>query len=1791
MNEIEKQLQVARQSLLDLSMRNRLLHFRPTKSRTLCINQESVREVYEALVLKEKGLEFRPKMEEKKDKKKPLLLGEEALPEESEEILFEKEWNTLPLFDREPVSLLQKERSLQTSLETTLLYKTLSHINQQARSFVEEQGYTILYLALGFLEWFEKNDQKAKRSPLILVPVELERLRLKDPFKLRWTGEEILGNISLQEKLLEHGVQLPEFEMIYEKEGIDLFFQKVQESCIRYDQWKVLSGIYLDFFSFTKFVMYKDLAPEVWPEGMLPSDHPLIRSILCPSSDHQESAGFLEEQIDEKMSAHKTYHIMDADSSQLAVIEDVKAGRSLVVEGPPGTGKSQTITNIIAELLASGKSVLFMSEKMAALEVVKSRLDVAGLGEFCLELHSQKTKKKEFIEELKRSTSTFPPDPVSIEEKCDLLENLKAELNDYVRVLREPFGKIGRSPYDLICMKETALRHFASSKRAMSRFKFSGLKDCDQKEWTQTLERFSHLAKAFSSVKPISRNPWRGCDPGTVLPADKEEIQGMLKEIIQKLEDLESAINRLTRVCSVKSPVNGQELQYLLPKIKKITSATPLTRAVYLNAEWNQLPPDAEKWTTQIEAFQQKMLKFSTKALDYNLSDLYEEYKEVSKKLLRFMDGRYRYLNKEIVGLYKNLPPKDIQRVIADLERLMECFQIREELRKNQKKGESLFGVLWQAEQSDPQKMRQFAQEMVSFRQELTQQVLRDPSLDFLRLGASWENLQQVTEEVEGIFKQFLNIQKQLVGRLNLDYQNVFGQKFLELPFFDLLSRFRLWSTESERLQSWGQYMVLRKECASTRGQPLLETIENDVVEPEDIVPCLQGNFADEMLRLAFLEKTELAKFIGELHEDKIKRFRDIDQELIYLNRKRLVYKLYQNRPRLTGGASPGSEAGILLGEFNRKRRHMPIRKLLSLTGSLIQKIKPCFMMSPLSIAKFLDPQTVRFDVIVFDEASQVKPEDAFGALLRGKQLVVMGDTCQLPPTSFFENILEADDGDGSEEAAITDMESILHQCKRSFPTKILRWHYRSKHESLIAISNQEFYNNRLFVYPSPISRSPFLGLKFVHLDGTIYDRGRSGTNRKEAEEVAKAAIEHYRLYPDKSLGIAAFNVKQQDVLLEEVEKQLRLHPEMEEFFRSNRPEHFFVKNLETIQGDERDVILISIGFGFTEAGRFSLNFGPLNQNGGERRLNVLISRAREKCVVYANFHARDLILDQSAPIGLRAFKTFLDYAENGYLRSSQQQEREQKESSFEQSLYEFLLQHGKVERHLGCGGFRLDFAVLDPNSSGRYLLGIECDGPKYHQTKIARDRDRLRSQILEALGWRLYRVWSTDWYCNRTETEHMIVEAIREAKRSSSINLLTHQPEPKKENTTTNNVTVKTTTDELLRVPIHDTKNISQMIQRISSSSQEELPIPLEETKGTEFSNKPISESPPEILERSLLIKNHVVPASEEDILLPPSTSSLPLQTEQEENRSSPFVSEETSAVETEKNVETENEASSEEEMVTQEIYYDPEDAFARDTDYEEEATTPVPSFFYSNIPKQKPTSLYPKLTSFQPPLEKKIIVQEDSALAEENENEAQEDAPLTSSVSEEESLVPFYKPCQTLEVSIAGKLQEANLATLALAVAEVVRIEGPLHSSEVLRRIRTIGGVKRLGTKIQEAIQQAIDLAEEKKEVIRKNDFFWPKEGPKNLVRKRRGDPPARIDLICDEEIAEAVQLVLKHQYATLLPDLVTQSSRLLGFQGTHRKTFVKIEEIISGMLEQKILRVKNNNMIDLSDSSEKA
>ena len=1342
-NIIEKEFKNLRKELLDLTLRNQLLNFK-SRAKTITIVNQSPINLFQTLVLQENKMYFVANKKDKKEDKSSV-------------------WDHIP-FDFSKFS--EGDKKLATDLTPKELQKRLYYINNQAKTMLQEQGYNILYLAIGFLEWKDKSKpRQVNKAPLVLIPVSMERKKVGESFNLEWTGEDIQTNISLKAKLLEAGIELPDFEFKRYGEVIDHYIASVRRSVGRMDGWKVNNDVALGFFSFTKFVMYNDLNPEAWADNVDLTKNELIQAIFNPAKNDGES--FREEDIDTRLEYQNMYQVLDADSSQIAAIQDVKAGRNLVVEGPPGTGKSQTIVNLIAELLAEGKSVLFVSEKMAALDVVKDRLTAVGLGKFVLELHSHKTRRKKFLKDLQKATNVRAQEPLNIDQTIRKLETLRRQLDDYSQIIHKPVFAVNLSAFQLYGMKESADDHFATKDAIMPLVRFENPESVTLKDLDDMKIALENLAELYQTIS--KENPWSKCAPKSLLPADLREIEMLINDTLHSLDNFLVERGRVYDIYGIKQPDTLNEFNNSLSAFEIIKSQNSelIDPVILKSGAWNNNNDDAFKLIRELQRYQKYagiLNKFNQSIFQADIDRLIYELQQLSHKKFRFFNNKQHL---ELVERYYSVPPSgSIDDIIKELQEAKAVIKIRKGLEANDALGQKYYGGYWHLN-ANPNDLKAIARWMHEFSALVREGTFSQNTIDLMSKDLFDFNPERDLSDYIDAGEEFVRVLSRLKDKLNPRSKLIFKRETGDVPFEAWKEQLYNWRGQLSSLHLWSQYLNTKNALKSSNARMFVDSIEKRNIKKEDIEALVEGNFADSLLNILFVENHELATFVGELHENRIREFKDLDKKILVLNRKRIFHKLNSNIPKIFGGTE-NPQAKILAGEFTRKSGHMPVRKLLEKAGGMIKQIKPCFMMSPLSIAQYLDPtnEELQFDVVIFDEASQVKPEDALGAFMRGKTAVVMGDTQQLPPTSFFDQMSDAESDE--EEATSLDMESILHLCKLSFPVKMLKWHYRSRHESLINVSNREFYDDDLLVYPSPSHNDPELGLKFHYNPNTAYARGSSSANPLEAEDVVEEIFNHFEKYGDtKSLGVGTFSVAQKNAILEALEVKRKEHPEYEPLFSDNKEERFFVKNLETIQGDERDVILISVGYGYDENRKMSLNFGPLNQDGGERRLNVLITRAREKCVVFSNFKAYDMHLTANPPYGVKALKEFLAYAENLTL-GTHQGEAYSKEP-FEDAIASFLEENGyTVDRQIGCAGFRVDLAIVDDENPGKYILGITTDGKMYSSSKVARDRDRLREQVLTGLGWKLYHLWSTDWYRNRDLGRKKLLDFVEKSIRKT---------------------------------------------------------------------------------------------------------------------------------------------------------------------------------------------------------------------------------------------------------------------------------------------------------------------------------------------------------------------------------------------------------------------------------------
>lgn len=1364
LHPVQKQLEENRRELLDLSTKNRLISIPlgSKSARLVQIFDERADEVYKRLITERKTFTFLPGKVRSKSQ------TSNEMDEDVEQLV------ELPLPDDDDVDEVtgkakrHTDSRLQTRLTPEVLQRRLFDLHNEARTLIEEQGVNVLYLAIGLLHWIDRNTANTPRqSPLLLIPVDLTRSSAQERFALRWREEDLMDNLSLAEKLRsEYQVQLPSLGQ-EDAETFDLatYFSAVEQSIAGVTGWSVeADGMCLGFFSFAKYLMYRDLDANLWPESHSLLEQPLLNQLLFPKEELMKESGLtLPHSLDEWISPERLDHVVDADSSQTIAVELVRQGQNLVIQGPPGTGKSQTITNIIATAVLDGKRVLFLAEKLAALEVVKRRLEREGLAALCLELHSNKSRKASVLGELKVTWELGKPqmEGVSFQALNEQLHVHRTLLNEHP--LRLHHSKLNPIPsaYTLLGTITT----LGLPKGAETLVALPDIRALFPETIASIRHNLDQLSQSIATVGDPATHVWRGVGLRRYLGTERQEF-------LQRLEVLSTQAQGLHELSETSA--NALMLRIEEPTLERLElfqSLLEFSRYKPSGSLFSLSQPVWEESYASIEKL--TLLKAQFEALTLVLKDVVvagiwqEDLTRVQRPLtehessfFKILNSDYKQAKKEFARQLRIPLPSDVSERDRLLNQIIKGQELYRSLTLQAALGEQAFGSRW-AEEGNAQELVKQAEWMRQGIEKGFSNLERKAALSVTSEIAN-QLLATIPEQIAK-YREQLNW---LSDRLNLN-ERVYGPSD-KIPFLEANYQFQQWKQSIDQLPEWITYQNTLQTCLNGPAKAVVALFIDGKLSPTELRSSFDRILAKQQLETLLQGEPELTDFNGDIHNEHIAGFQRLDRLRLDLARLNVLTQHQQNFPiKKSVGA-----VGMVLGEVNKQRGHRPVRQLLTAAGRVIQDLKPVFMMSPLSVAQFLEPGKVEFDLLVIDEASQIKPVDALGAIARCRQLVVVGDEKQLPPSSFFSKLTSNDGAKETEEddnesnlVKAKELESILSLCKaRGVTDTLLRWHYRSKHHSLIAISNSQYYEGKLFVVPSPWKPNAGLGLVWRPVKG-IYDRSVTRTNPIEAKEVALAVMDHALNRPEETLGVAAFSMAQQRAIQDEVEVQRRKYPEVEAFFAKHAHEPFFVKNLENVQGDERDVIFLSLGYGRDSSGKLSMNFGPLNKVGGERRLNVLISRARRRCEVFSSITDLDMEVTPATSQGVADLKQFLQYARTGEVHSGTSNAagiQHSLEQAIKMSLEETY--GWEVHTHVGIAGFFVDLAIVDPQRKGRYVLGIECDGISYHKAASARDRDRLRQSILHSQGWLMHRVWAMDFFKKKEATLAKIEQAYDEA-------------------------------------------------------------------------------------------------------------------------------------------------------------------------------------------------------------------------------------------------------------------------------------------------------------------------------------------------------------------------------------------------------------------------------------------
>lgn len=1341
---ITKQLLWERK-LLDLSLRNNLLNIRITKN-TLQLISTNLDLFEDALA---NGDEFRV-LHKPTDWDNPLFnYG-----------LYQSVAATDPIISLVKSELTQKR--LRSYLNENELGKALTHLYRSSRTAMEENGANTLYIALGLLKWYEtKASERPRYAPLLLLPVEIIRKSAAKGYVIRSREEETMMNITLLEMLRQNfNISISGLDPLPTDESgvnVKLIYSIIRNSIKNQPKWDVEEQAILGLFSFNKFIMWNDIHNNA---------HKLIENKVVSSLMNGKIEWEVDEttidakDLDKTLPPDKIVLPINADSSQLEAIWEASEGKNFILHGPPGTGKSQTITNLIANALYKGKRVLFVAEKMAALSVVQRRLEAIGLAPFCLELHSNKVKKGTVLSQLKATTEvvkTTPPE--NFRHEADRIFALRSEMNTYIDTLHKiyPFG---------ISLYEAIVRYQQIEAEPLFNISQSLLSDLDKNKLLEWYEALDILISTTNACGHPYKHPLTGISITEYSSVVKEEASQTITETIDLLSKIKEQLYSLPQGFSdLNIFENKKKTEIVIQIIDKLLQIPELTSSLLtaplLKNVLDEYSDVCRHGRKQDELKNKILTNFTDGVLAIEAKKLLSDWVQASNKWFIPKFFGQRAVKKHLSAYATSFLDKD--QIPNILELIINYQSEQAYVQKYEENLPLYFGKFGRKNEVDWVVIEQITADL-SVINSLIFDLIKDIEKATTFKHALSLQLTEGVDSFRSIHGSSLSTTISLMSKLNkqesLLYQTLGIDEDILYPQSDhwidsALEQLRLWHVNIDKLKDWYQWLLVCRKMQSLQIGFIAEEYKNKNINTNIILDAFNKSLYKAIIDFILSKEPSLDLFKGKIFNDTIDKYKKLVADFEELTRKELFAKLAANLPSFTREATHNSEVGILQRNIRNNARGISIRRLFDLIPTLLPRMCPCMLMSPISVAQYIDVNAEKFNLIVFDEASQMPTYEAVGAIARGKNVVIVGDPKQMPPTNFFSaNTVDEDN------IEMEDLESILDDCLAlSMPSKHLLWHYRSKHESLIAFSNSEYYDNKLLTFPSPDNIES--KVKFIPVEG-YYDKGKSRQNKAEAQAIVNEIVKRLKdnNLRKRSIGVVTFSIVQQS-LIEDMLSDLFIFDHELERLAYECEEPLFIKNLENVQGDERDVILFSVGYGPDKEGKVSMNFGPLNRLGGERRLNVAVSRARYEMIIFSTLRSEQIDLNRTSSVGVAGLKRFLEYAERGGRIPSRFQNA-MSDYSINQLIAKELEKRGyEVHTNIGSSGYKVDIGIVDKENPSKYQLGIICDGENYKQAKMVRDREIVQNSVLKMLGWKIYKVWTLDWLENPLEVLNSIEEAL----------------------------------------------------------------------------------------------------------------------------------------------------------------------------------------------------------------------------------------------------------------------------------------------------------------------------------------------------------------------------------------------------------------------------------------------
>ena len=1266
------------------------------------------------------------------------------------------------------------DNNLQTLFYPEDLERKGRALKKDTKRILDEKGTNTLHLSFGCLEWLETKDT-SRNSPLLLLQVKLtENATAKGPeYFIESTEGELFTNLPLSKKLYnDFKIKLPDLK---EKQTIEEYFDLIEDEIIKSKpDWKLRRYITLAIHTYSKMSMYEELDPKLWEKkGKSLGNQNAIKTLFTGSSSENNGSEIYD--IDEKKNYSKVpILIEETDSSQFSTIVDAMNGENLAVQGPPGTGKSTTIANIIASYLFDGKKVLFVAEKKAALDVVYKKLADKDLDSFVFRLSSTAEKKTSIIDELQKRLNIKIPD-IDRNFENDQLE-YRVQVNKirrYGKILDTEYFEIKKTGYEILTNVAKYKSYIDKFPKYFEEEPFSkNVDELSKDRFIKNLSKMADVQSIISKIKlkfdNIANHPWFGLTEEKNNPYELKELKKTISKLSEeskivnekiktifkflnlKLEIDEKNIKNINYIFEIAKENDSKEINEIIKRFNSEDKIEELNKFEIDLVKYNEFLIVKKQLSKEID-LDEKFKKNELKKHLFNIKNSVFIFSFLFNGPYRESRNYFKFISKD--GIY------DKHKATSVLENLINFVNVEENIQIEKNRLDNEYRLVKSTLKDD-------------FDGSNTQLKLIKELQNLFVFGASDKQLliNKNFNELKKIKKQLLLINNSLTG-FKSNYLN-FSKKIESEKFFNFKDDNILFSNISKKVESidlndeevLSDYIQLNyyNNNLEEDVQKIYDSFVNENLDFKHIEDAYKFLIYNSLAKKLFEKERELSTYLSTSFENEVDKLRDLDRRIFGNQSKQLIQNL--GSMDITEGVSRGkaselSERALIEREITKKRAHIPFRQLMKRAGKALRDIKPCYMLSPISLSQIVSPEPEIFDVLIVDEASQMKIEDAIGSILRAKQVIIVGDPMQLPPTNFFNASSEFNTEDG----IVDDDESILDLALSKFSSRMLRWHYRSKHESLINFSNYHFYNNNLIIPPSANDK---FAISNKYLEKAVYSAStlkkknakesigeRGGVNVIEANEIADGVISFMKDSIKKNIKrsclVVTMNNSQRDLIDEEIRHKAIKVPEANTYISmwDDSMEPFTVKNLENVQGDERDFIFVSTLFGPNKEGITMQRFGPINHPKGHRRLNVLFTRAKQGLELYTSLTPNSV--KDGGEKGREIFRSYLDYAATQKIETGVNTERTT-DSDFEDWVKEELEKLGyEVVPQVGVSGFFIDLGIKHKSFKYGYLAGVECDGAAYHSSVSARDNDITRQKVLESKGWNIYRIWSTNWFDN----------------------------------------------------------------------------------------------------------------------------------------------------------------------------------------------------------------------------------------------------------------------------------------------------------------------------------------------------------------------------------------------------------------------------------------------------------